>query len=71
MPQQNDDPKDYPALLARLARDIRAAKQAARPHVPVYPGDPPTPSDGDVWINTTTNLLRIRMNGVNRTITTT
>lgn len=30
---------------------------------PKYAGDPGSPTEGDVWYNTTTHKLRVRING--------
>lgn len=30
---------------------------------PKYAGDPSSPTEGDVWYNTTTHKLRVRING--------
>lgn len=69
--RQNQDPKDFRALLGKFAKELRDARLAARSHIASYAGDPADASDGDVWVNTTTGALRIRLAGVNRTITTT
>lgn len=31
--------------------------------------DPSSPVDGELWLNTTTNLFKVRINGVTKTVT--
>ena len=39
--------------------------------VPRVATDPSSPVDGQMWINTTSNQLKIRMNGVTKVVTVT
>lgn len=37
--------------------------------VPKYTSDPSSPADGEIWVNTTSNTLKVRLGGVTRTVT--
>lgn len=49
------------------------ARGTARGSINLTPasGDPSTPQNGDIWYNSTTNEIKIRINGVSRVVTVT
>ena len=65
----NLDPSLY-AMFQELNRRIEVLEKSTRFTAPVVATDPANPRKGDIWINSTSNLLKaIDKNGVVKTIT--
>lgn len=55
--------------IAALEQRIARLENSARSAIAVVPADPANPRDGDVWLRTSDQTYRIRINGVTRTVT--
>lgn len=55
----------------RMRRQIEEMTRTPRFVVPKLSTDPSSPVDGEVWVNTTSNDLKIRLNSVTRVVTVT
>jgi hypothetical protein len=63
-------PPDLRVLINDLADRLRKLETAQRFTAPNVATDPTNPRKGDIWLNTTTNTLKIvDANGTIRTIT--
>lgn len=56
--------------LEKAFKELRS-NQVNLLNLPRYTADPATIADGLIWINTTSNLLKVRVNGVTKTVTLT
>ena len=63
----------FVGTIKELRRQVRALKtnQNRVFVVPGYTADPASPVEGQMWRNTTTDILKIRLNGVTRSVTVT
>lgn len=57
--------------LREFDRRVRVLETGSRFSVPVYTADPAAPRDGDMWINSTSGQLKVRVNGVTKVATLT
>ena len=63
-------PPDLYAMFRELNRRIELLERSNRFTAPNVPTDPTNPRAGDIWLNTTSNLLKaVDKNGVVKTIT--
>lgn len=61
---------DLYLIFRELNRRIEVLEKSVRFTAPVVATDPANPRKGDIWVNSTTNLLKaIDKNGVVKTIT--
>lgn len=54
--------------MKRLIEEMRSNQQKFF-IIPQLAADPTTPAEGQIWQNTTTDLFKIRLNGVTKTVT--
>lgn len=57
------------AMIDENGRDLEQFLGGTTQQFPEYSTDPPSPANGQVWINTTTNQAKIRMAGTTRIFT--
>ena len=57
--------------IRRLEQRIALLENSQRSAVAVVVYDPANPRNGDVWLRTSDNTYRVRINGVTRTVTVT
>jgi hypothetical protein len=57
------------AMIDENGHDLEKFLGGTTQQFPEYQSDPPSPSNGQVWINTTTNQAKIRMAGTTRVFT--
>ena len=57
--------------LQRLEQRVALLENSQRSAVAVVAADPVNPRNGDVWLRTSDNTYRVRINGVTRTVTVT
>lgn len=57
--------------LRRLEQRVALLENARRSAIAVIAADPTNPRNGDVWLRTSDNTYRVRINGVTRTVTVT
>jgi len=63
-------PDDLGTLWRRLERRVGTLER--RPfRLPLVAGSPADVADGDMWIDTSTNVLKVRINGVTKSVTVT
>jgi hypothetical protein len=55
--------------MAEVERRLEVLERPLRPSVPRYTADPANPEEGWVWVNTATNQLKVRYNGVTHGMT--
>jgi hypothetical protein len=54
-----------------IERRLRVLELSGRFKAPVYTADPASPQDGDIWINSTSGQLKVRIGGVTKVATLT
>jgi urease accessory protein UreE len=64
-------PNSLTLMFEELNKRIRKLEQPNNTPVISYTGTPTNVRDGDVWIDSSTNTLKVRINGVTRTVTIT
>ena len=61
----------FERIVAELVRKVEELKtnQLSSLIIPKLTADPSSPVNGQLWLNVTTNQLKIRMNGVTKVVT--
>lgn len=58
-------------IFREINRRLRVLELAGRFTAPIYTADPASPVDGDIWINSTSGTLKVRIGGVTKVATLT
>ncbi len=58
-------------MFEEINKRIRKLEKPSSTSIAAYAGTPPSVHDGDMWIDTTTNTLKIQINSVVKTVTLT
>jgi len=64
-------PNDLTLMFEEINRRIRKLEQPNTTPVMSYTGTPANVRNGDMWIDKNTNTLKVRINGVTKTVTVT
>lgn len=64
-------PETLGTMIRALEARLRRLEQGQRFQLPILSGAPANPRDGDAWIDSTTNTVKVRVNGVTKTFTIT
>lgn len=64
-------PNNLTSMFEEINRRIRKIEQPNNTPIISYAGTPSNVRNGDLWIDTTTNTFKVRINGVTRTVTVT
>jgi hypothetical protein len=64
-------PNSLTLLFEELHKRVRKLEQPNSTPVISYTGTPTDVLNGDMWIDNSTNTLKVRINGVTRTVTVT
>jgi hypothetical protein len=64
-------PNNLTSMFEEINKRLRKLEKTSSTPVITYAGNPPNAMNGDMWIDTTTNTLKVRVNGVVRTVTIT
>jgi hypothetical protein len=64
-------PNDLTLMFEEINKRLRKLEQPSSTAILVYSGTPPNVRSGDMWIDKSTNTLKVRINGVTRTVTVT
>lgn len=71
----SDNSPEYEVLnrIAELEKKLNELRsnQVYLFNIPHYTTDPASPTNNQIWVNDTTNTLKIRVNGVTKTVTLT
>jgi len=64
-------PNNLTLMFEEINKRVRKLEQPSNTPVITYVGTPTNVRNGDMWIDNTTNTLKVRINGVTRTVTVT
>jgi hypothetical protein len=62
-------PNNLTSMFEDINKRLRKLEKTSNTSVYGSAGTPPSAKDGDLWIDTTTNTFKIKINGVVKTIT--
>lgn len=64
-------PDDLGTVIRTVGDRLDRLERSRRFTVPVVAADPTDVDDGDMWVNSTSGLLKVRVGGVTKTVTLT